>query len=87
MAAVNRCRMASELEAEVDGSLAESVGGTKSLTVSKDVVEDFQANHKHEVATTYTSKANEIQIEADVWLCYVKRMMSKPGCGVAAASR
>jgi hypothetical protein len=28
------------------------------------VVEDFKANHKHEVAATWTSKANEISIEA-----------------------
>jgi len=50
---------------EVDGSRAESVGGTLSVTVSKDVVEDFKANHKHEVAATYVSKAGaDISIQA-----------------------
>jgi uncharacterized protein involved in type VI secretion and phage assembly len=50
---------------EVDGARAESIGGTLSVTVGKDVVEDFKANHKHEVAATYTSKAANIQLSAD----------------------
>jgi uncharacterized protein involved in type VI secretion and phage assembly len=49
---------------EVDGSRAESVGGTLSVTVGKDVVEDFKANHKHEVTATYACRADSIQLDA-----------------------
>ena len=49
---------------EVDGNRAESVGGTHLLTVAKDVIEDFQGNHQHGVATTYALKANDVKIEA-----------------------
>ncbi len=50
---------------EVDGSRAMSVGGTLSVTVSKDVAEDYKANHKHEVAATYLCKAGaDISIQA-----------------------
>jgi Rhs element Vgr protein len=49
---------------QVDGSRAESIGGTLSVTVGKDVVEAFDANHKHEVAATYACKAADVKIEA-----------------------
>jgi len=48
----------------VKGNQSISVGGTRSTTVSSDVVDDFKANHKHEVASTYALKAASIKLEA-----------------------
>lgn len=49
---------------KVDGMVSIEVGGTSSTTVGSDVVEDFKANHKHDVASTYALKAMSIKLEA-----------------------
>jgi type VI secretion system secreted protein VgrG len=50
---------------EVKGKVSIQVGGTLSTSVGGDVVYKFDANHKHEVATTYALKAMSIKLEAD----------------------
>jgi uncharacterized protein involved in type VI secretion and phage assembly len=52
---------------KVDASRSEAFGSL-SVTVDKDVVEQFNANHKHEAAQTYTSKAMNIKLEAGATL-------------------
>lgn len=49
---------------KVDGNRSEGVGGTLSVSVGGDVVEKFDANHKHEVTATYACKAADVKIEA-----------------------
>ena len=49
---------------KVDGNRSEGIGGTLSVSVGGDVVEKFDSNHKHEVATTYACKASDVKIEA-----------------------
>ena len=49
---------------KVQGKVSIQVTGTHSTNVSGDVVEKFDGNHKHEVATTYAAKAMSIKLEA-----------------------
>jgi type VI secretion system secreted protein VgrG len=49
---------------KVDGNRTERIGGTLSVTVDKDAVEYFLADHRHEVDGTYACKASNVKIEA-----------------------
>ncbi len=48
----------------VGGNQAIEIGGSRSTSVGKDVVDLFQANHQHEVTATYHLKAADIKLEA-----------------------
>ena len=48
---------------QVDGMVSIKVGGTRSTTVGKDVVDKFGAAHKHDVAMVYALKALGVKIE------------------------
>ena len=49
---------------KVIGKVSVKVDGTHSTNVGGDVVDKFGANHKHEVAQTYATKAMSIKLEA-----------------------
>ncbi|MCP4246027.1 MAG: type VI secretion system tip protein VgrG, partial [bacterium] len=51
---------------QIDGQQSIAVGGTRSTKVGADVVDKFEANHKHEVAQTYAAKALNIKLEASI---------------------
>lgn len=53
-----------DLSSTVQGKVSEKVEGTLSLNCVSDVVEQFDANHKHEVAQTYALKGQNIKLEA-----------------------
>lgn len=53
-----------DLSLTIAGKESYKTTGTRSLTVSGDVVDDFKANHKHEVTGTLECKAASIKLEA-----------------------
>jgi len=52
----------------VKGKVSTSVKGTHSTRVAGDVVEEYLANHRHEVTDTHTTKATNLKLEASAGL-------------------
>ncbi|HWL92112.1 MAG TPA: type VI secretion system tip protein TssI/VgrG [Phycisphaerae bacterium] len=48
----------------VGGLQAVEIGGTRSWLMRKDAIDVFEANHQHEVTSTYYLKAADVKIEA-----------------------
>jgi type VI secretion system secreted protein VgrG len=52
--------------ATINKSDSKKIGGTKSVTVTGDVLESFKSNHKETVTAEYSLKANKIIVEGEL---------------------
>jgi mono/diheme cytochrome c family protein len=77
---VDRCAQCHQPSRPLNSQFAETEG--KDLKDREAKVAALKKEHPE----LFKNK-NELQVEADVWQRYVKRMMSKPGCGVAAGGK